>query len=30
MRKNVGLGGVAKKWTDCVIEDLRLFGITGD
>ena len=25
-----GPGGKEKKWTDCVAEDLRLFGITGD
>ena len=30
MRENVGLGGVAKERTDCVAEELRLFGITGD
>ena len=30
MREKVGLGGVAKERTDCVAEDLRLFGITGD
>ena len=23
-------GGKEKEWTDCVAEDLRLFGITGD
>ena len=25
-----GPGGKEKKWTDCVAEDRRLFGITGD
>ena len=25
-----GLGGKEKEWTDCVADDLRLFGITGD
>ena len=25
-----GQGGKEKKWTDCVADDLRLFGITGD
>ena len=25
-----GPGGKGKEWTDCVAEDLRLFGITGD
>ena len=25
-----GPGGKEKKWTDCVAEDLRLFGTTGD
>ena len=25
-----GLGGKEKEWTDCVPDDLRLFGITGD
>ena len=25
-----GPGGKEKEWTDCVAEDLRLFGITGD
>ena len=25
-----GPGGKNKEWTDCVAEDLRLFGITGD
>ena len=25
-----GSGGEEKEWTDCVAEDLRLFGITGD
>ena len=22
-------GGKEKEWTDCVVEDIRLFGITG-
>ena len=26
----MGRGGKEKEWTDCVAEDLRLFGITGD
>ena len=30
MRRNVGRGGEEKKWTDCMAEDLQLFGITGD
>ena len=25
-----GPGGKEKEWTDCVADDLRLFGITGD
>ncbi|CAN0119649.1 unnamed protein product [Ascophyllum nodosum] len=25
-----GPGGKEKEWKDCVVEDLRLFGITGD
>ena len=25
-----GPGGKGKEWTDCVADDLRLFGITGD
>ena len=25
-----GSGGEEKEWTDCVAEDLQLFGITGD
>ena len=25
-----GPGGKEKEWTDCVVDDLRLFGITGD
>ena len=25
-----GPGGKEKEWTECVAEDLRLFGITGD
>ena len=25
-----GLGGKEKEWTDCVADDLRLVGITGD
>ena len=25
-----GPGGKEKKWTDCVADDLRLFGVTGD
>ena len=25
-----GLGGTEKQWTDCVVEDRRVFGITGD
>ena len=25
-----GSGGKEKKWTDCMADDLRLFGITGD
>ena len=25
-----GSGGKEKEWTDCVAEDRRLFGITGD
>ena len=25
-----GPGGEEKEWTDCVADDLRLFGITGD
>ena len=25
-----GPGGKGKEWTDCMAEDLRLFGITGD
>ena len=29
-RENVGRGGKEKEWTDCVADDLRLFGITGD
>ena len=27
---NVGRGGKEKQWIDCLAEDLRLFGITGD
>ena len=26
----LGSGGKEKEWTDCVADDLRLFGITGD
>ena len=29
-RGNVGRGGKEKEWTDCVADDLRLFGVTGD
>ena len=25
-----GPGGKEKEWTDCVADDLRLFGVTGD
>ena len=25
-----GPGGKEKEWTDCVVDDLRLFGVTGD
>ena len=25
-----GPGGKVKEWTDCMADDLRLFGITGD
>ena len=25
-----GPGGEEKEWTDCVADDLRLFGVTGD
>ena len=25
-----GPGGKEKKWTDCVADDLGLFGVTGD
>ena len=25
-----GPGGKEKEWADCVAEDIRLFGITGD
>ena len=29
-RGNVDRGGKEKEWTDCVADDLRLFGVTGD
>ena len=28
--ENVGRGGKGKSWTDCVAEDRRVLGITGD
>ena len=28
--KRGGPGGKEKEWTDCVADDLRLFGVTGD
>ena len=29
-RENVGRGGNEKEWTNCLGEDRRMFGITGD